>query len=27
MYPKNDGIGTPASSAIVLTMKFGALPM
>src|SRR5207237_8052450 len=27
MYPKNDGIGTPASSAIDFTMKLGAFPM
>ena len=26
-YPKNDGIFTPACSAIALTMKFGPLPM
>jgi len=27
MNPKKPGIFTPASSAIDLTMKFGALPM
>src|SRR5581483_12499537 len=27
MYPKKDGIGTPASSAIDFTMKLGAFPM
>src|SRR5207245_125707 len=26
-YPKNDGIFTPACSAIAFTMKFGPLPM
>lgn len=26
-YPKKLGIGTPRSSAIDLTMKFGALPI
>src|SRR5690242_6404923 len=27
MYPPNDGICTPAASAIDFTMKFGPLPM
>ncbi|GEM_PF-2761319 len=27
MYPKKDGILTPASSAIALTMKLGPLPI
>ena len=27
MYPKKEGIGMPDSSAIDLTMKFGAFPM
>ena len=27
IYPKNEGIFTPLSSAIALTMKFGPLPI